>query len=73
MSTPPKGIVSQEDVTIQIDGRTITGTYSFCAGMLTVTTARGNKSMYLNGPGSPGAFMALARSMLRELAIEGKA
>jgi len=66
-------MISHEDVTIQIDGRTITGTYSVRAGMLTVTTVRGNKSIYVSGPSSRGAFMALARDMLRELVLEGKA
>jgi hypothetical protein len=66
-------MISHEDVTIQIDGRTITGTYSVRAGMLTVTTVRGNRSMFVSGPGSEGAFMALARDMLRELVLEGKA
>jgi hypothetical protein len=41
--------------------------------MLTGTTVRGNKSIFVSGPSSPGAFMALARDMLRELVLEGKA
>jgi hypothetical protein len=62
-------MISHEDVTIQIDGRKITGTYSVRAGAQRRSVAI---SMLVTSPSSPGAFIALARDMLLELALEGK-
>jgi hypothetical protein len=60
-------------VTIEIDGRTITGAYTVWSGMITVSTALGKKTTQVGGSGSPRALDGLARIMLRELAQEGKA
>jgi hypothetical protein len=67
MSKGPAPIVG--DVTITFERRGITASYSVAAGMVTVHTDIGSKTTQLGG--SPVEF--LARLMLRELAIEGKA
>jgi len=72
----PKGALSMakdkphdwNDIEIQIDGRTVKGRYYVERGILTVTTAHGQKSTQLGG--SSGGSMA--RMLLRELANEGK-
>jgi hypothetical protein len=66
-------ILNQHEVTIEIVGRTVSGTYSTWAGIITVSTAHGSKSKQIGGSSSNLALKALARIMLRELANEGKA
>jgi hypothetical protein len=65
--------INQREISIEIDGRRITGTYTVWSGMITVSAAMGKKTMHVSGSGSPGAIDGLARIMLRELALEGKA
>ena len=67
MSKGPAPVV--EEVTIEIDGRAITASYSVAEGMVTVHTHRGSKTTLL---GNMPAHL-VARIMLRELASEGKA
>jgi hypothetical protein len=67
MSKGPAPIAG--DVTITFEGRTITASYSVAAGMVTVHTDIGSKTTQLGGSHAH----SLARAMLRELAIEGKA
>jgi hypothetical protein len=47
------------------------GTYTVWSGMITVSTALGNKATQVDGSGSPGALDGLARIMLH--AQDGKA
>jgi hypothetical protein len=65
-------IVNRHEITIQFEGRTVTGFYTVWAGVITVSTALGTKATQLGGMG-PTAIDGLARIMLRELAQEGKA
>jgi hypothetical protein len=64
--------INQREISIEIDGRRITGAYTVWSGMITVSTA-GKKTMLLGGSGSPDAIDGLARIMLQELVLEGKA
>jgi hypothetical protein len=74
MAKSPKGIVvNHEEMTIQVGTRSVTGTYSVWAGMITVSTPLGNTTAQIGESESPRALQGLARKMLRELAIEGKA
>jgi hypothetical protein len=66
-------IINQREVTIEVDGRTITGAYTVWSGLITVSTAVAKKTMQVGGSKSPDARDELARMMLRELAQEGKA
>jgi hypothetical protein len=66
-------IINQCDVSIEFEGRTITGAYTVWSGRITVSTDLGKKTIGVSGPGSPAALHGLARIMLRELAYEGKA
>jgi hypothetical protein len=64
-------ILNQRPVTIEFEGRTITGAYTVWSGMITVSTAMGRKTTQVGG--SAGALDGLAKIMLRELAQEEKA
>jgi hypothetical protein len=66
-------IANRREITIQFEGRTVTGFYTVWAGVITVSTALGRKAMQVGGMGSPTAIDGLARIMLRELALEGNA
>jgi hypothetical protein len=61
--------VDSHRVTIEFEGREVSGTYSVSRGMITVSTLYGRKSTQVGGSTSA----SLARIMLRELAREGKA
>jgi hypothetical protein len=65
-------IINQRKVTIDFDGRTITGAYTVWSGLITVSSALGKKTAQVGGSRSPDARDELARIMLRELAEEGK-
>jgi hypothetical protein len=65
--------INQREISNEIDGRRITGAYTVWSAMITVSTAMGKKTMLLGGSGSPDAIDGLARIMLRELVLEGKA
>jgi hypothetical protein len=54
---------------IEINGRTVTGSYACEGPILNVRTGNGQKATQLGGSTPEG----LARIMLRELAEEGKA
>jgi hypothetical protein len=64
-------IVNRREITLQFEGRTVTGFYTVWAGVVTVSTALGTKATQVGDMGS--AIDGLARIMLRELAQEGKA
>jgi hypothetical protein len=66
-------IVNRREITMQFEGRTVTGFYTVWTGVITVSTALGTKATQLGGMGSPTAIDGLARIMLRELAQEGNA
>jgi hypothetical protein len=66
-------IINQREVRIEFDGRTVTGAYTVWSGLITVSTAMGKKTTQVGGHRSPDARDGLARIMLRELAMEGKA
>jgi hypothetical protein len=66
-------IVNRREITIEIDGRSITGSYTVWAGVITVSTDLGRKATQVGGSSSPGALDGLARIMLREMAQEGNA
>jgi hypothetical protein len=66
-------ILNQREITVQIDGRTITGVYTVWSGMITVSTPLGKKTTQVGGSGSAAALDGLARIILRELVLEGKA
>jgi hypothetical protein len=66
-------ILNQREVTIEFEGRTVTGTYTVWSGMITVSTALGKKATQVGGMGSQLALDWLAKRMLRELAQEGNA
>jgi hypothetical protein len=61
------------EVTIEVDGRSITGTYSVWAGIITVSTGLGSKATRVGGSGSQRALDWLAKVMLHAMAQEGKA
>jgi hypothetical protein len=70
MTEPPRGVIlNQHVVSIAIDGRIVSGTYSTWAGMITVKALRGSKTAQIGN--LPPKY--LARVMLRELARDGKA
>lgn len=70
---PPKGVIlNQHQVTVEIDGHRITGTYSVWDGMITVSTIHGSKTTQVSGSGSEIALKWLARIMMRELAQDKK-
>ena len=74
MSEPPKRVIlNQHSVTIEVDGRSITGTYSVWAGIITVSTHLGTKAKQGGGSGSQRALDWAAKITLREVAQEGKA
>jgi hypothetical protein len=57
MSEPPKSVIlNQHSVTIEVDGRSITGTYSVWAGTITVSTQLGSKARQVGGSGSQRAL-----------------
>ncbi len=66
-------ILNQREVSIEFEGRTVTGTYSVWSGMITVSTDLGSKTTQVGGSGSERALDWLAKFLLRELAQEGKA
>ncbi len=57
-----------KEITVQFNGRTITGSYAEWKGMVIVKSPDGMKSLKSVGP-TP---MLLAKNMLRELAAETK-
>jgi hypothetical protein len=61
--------VDSHGVTIEFEGRKVSGTYSVSRGMITVSTPYGRKITQVGGS-TPAS---LARIMLRELAREGNA
>jgi hypothetical protein len=71
MSKPPKGVSQQ--VTVDYDGRMISGTYIVREGMITVSSLYGCKTTQVDEAGSPHALQGLARIMLLELARDGMA
>jgi hypothetical protein len=74
MSEPPKRVIlNQHSVTIEVDGRSITGTYSVWAGIITVSTHLGTKATQVGGSGSQRALDWLAKVLLHAMAQEGKA
>ena len=68
-------IINQRNVTIEFEGRTISGAYTVWSGVLTLSTARGGRKTAQVGSlgSSASALDELATIMLRELAQEGKA
>jgi hypothetical protein len=71
MTEPPKGVVlNRHPVSVEIDGRTVSGTYSTWAGMVTVTTSSGATKTAVSGRLPPDF---LARRMLHELVVDEKA
>jgi hypothetical protein len=66
-------VLNQREVTIEFEGRTVTGTYTVWSGMITVSTALGKKATQVRGSGSQLALDWLAKRMLVELAQEGSA
>jgi hypothetical protein len=74
MIEPPKGaVLNRHEMTIDLDGRIISGTYTVWADTLTVTAAYGNRITRIGRSRSPRAVEWLAKVTLREMAIEGKA
>ena len=70
---PPKRAANEDQVTIEFNGRLITGMYSVWADAITLRTALGSKTTQVGGTGSKRALEWVARTMLRELALDGKA
>jgi hypothetical protein len=66
---PLKPAANEGQVTIEHEGRLVTGTFSVWAGMVTVRSSGGHKTADLGESSAAG----LARIMLRELAQDGKA
>jgi hypothetical protein len=66
-------VLNQREVTIEFEGRTVTGTYTVWSGMITVSTALGKKATQVRGSGSQLALNWLAKRLLHELAQEGNA
>jgi hypothetical protein len=66
-------VANRREITIQFDGRTVTGFYAVWAGVITVSTGLGMKATQVGGMGSPTAIDGLARIKLRELAQEENA
>jgi hypothetical protein len=66
--TPIGGSAIWRDITTEIEGKTVTGTYAFSDWMITVKALRGNKSKQLDGSNPE----SLARQMLAEL-VQGTA
>jgi hypothetical protein len=66
-------VLNQREVTIEFEGRTVTGTYTVWSGRIMVSTALGKKAMQVDGIGSQLALDWLAKRLLRELAQEGNA
>jgi hypothetical protein len=66
--------MAAENILNQRD-RTITGVYTVWSGIITVSTALGKKTMRIAGSrsGPREELDGLARIMLREMAVEGKA
>jgi hypothetical protein len=60
-------VVNPRKVTIDFDGRSITGAYTVWSGLITVSSALGRKITQVGGSRSPDAPDELARMMLREL------
>jgi hypothetical protein len=60
-------VLNQRPVTIEFDGRTVSGAYRVWAGLVTVYSASGRKITQVGG--APPAI--LARLMPRELVQEG--
>jgi hypothetical protein len=67
-------IANRHEITIEVDGRSVTGTYTVWAGVITVSTALGTKATQVDGSsGSSAVLNWLAKRMLRKLAKEGNA
>ena len=66
--TPIGGSAIWRDITTEIEGKTVTGTYAFSDWMITVKALRGHKSKRLDGSNP----QSLARQMLAEL-VQGTA
>jgi hypothetical protein len=62
--TPIDGSAIWRDITTEIEGKTINGTYAFSDWMITVKSLHGKKSKQLDGSNP----VRLARQMLAELA-----
>jgi hypothetical protein len=74
MTEPPKGaVLNRHEVTIDLDGRIISGTYTVWGGTLTVRAPYGDRITRIGRSRSPRAVEWLAKVTLREMAIEGKA
>jgi hypothetical protein len=71
---PNDNILNQRKVTVEFEGRTITGAYTVWSGMITVSSAMGGRKVTQLGSfwSSPG-LDGLAKVMLRELARDGEA
>ena len=55
-------------ISVELDGKTYTGSYNVKRGVVTVSTLKGHKSTQVGG--SPPEV--IARMLLRELVSEGK-
>jgi hypothetical protein len=69
-------VLNQREVTIEFEGRTVTGTYTVWSGMMTVSTALGKKATQVGGSESqpaPDWLDWLAKRILRELAQDENA
>jgi hypothetical protein len=53
-------------LTIEFEGRTVTGIYTVRSGVITLSTAMGTKATQLGGSASPAALDGLAKRLLRE-------
>jgi hypothetical protein len=73
MTEPPKGaVLNWHEVTIDLDGRNISGTYTVWAGILTARAPYGDRNTRIGRSRSPRAVEWLAKVTLREIAIGGR-
>jgi hypothetical protein len=73
--TKPRPRLKNHDtpVTIESDGRTITGTWGVWAGRITVYSDSGKyRSRQVAKDGGPDTLQMIAESILRELTKDGK-
>jgi carbon monoxide dehydrogenase subunit G len=66
-------IANRHEITIEFEGRTVTGAYTVWGDVITVSSDMGTKATQVGGSRSRVALDWLAKRMLRELAQDAKA